>query len=181
MAHLLEDLAQRAIQQRLEEDGGDWSAQMASEPAHWLRWAIMRDAATILSALRIPRFEAFQQQMRARTGAIPDVSFTPAEFYFVKLATVLASHHLLRMPEYGVNWNSVQAQRMEIRQRVEALDQSGRHDQAHALRAQMPKALRREDALKERKALEDVSAPSVMATTGTPASEDLVTGRNVRP
>lgn len=181
----MEALAQRAINQRLEEDGGDWSAQNHSEPARWMKWAIMRDAATILSTLQIPAFKEFQHQLRASNGEIPEVTFTPAEFYFLKLATVLASHHLLRLPEFGVNWNSVQAQRMEIRQRVEVLEKSGKPEEAAKLKAQMPRALRRADARNERKEKEKATEVSNIATTiqtPVPARNDPAgSGHNVRP
>ncbi len=158
MSNLLEALAQRALDQRLEPDGGDWSQQMSAPPAQWLRWAMLRDAATLLSTLRIPAFVTFAQRMRAQPGVITDIHFDASQFYFLKLAMVVASHRLVRMPEYGPVWNGIQAQRLEIRQVADALERAGRGEDAQAWRRRMPPVLRREDARKGRREREEATA-----------------------
>jgi hypothetical protein len=183
MQSILEALSQRALEQRLEADGGDWSRQMQEPPVQWLRWAMLRDASTLLSNLRIPAFVSFAQRMRAQTGKIPDVHLDAAQFYFLKLAIVVASHRLIRLPEYGPLWNGLQAQRLEMRRVIEALEKSGRSEEAQAWKQRMPAALRREDALKDRQVHPDaavVKTPGTAHPGATVPATERTTG-SVRP
>lgn len=167
----LQQLARNALQQRLDDSEGHPSTPMASEPVQWLLWAMLRDTANMLSVLQIPAFVALRDRLRAAPGErapIPDMTFTPPEQYFLKLAMVVASHHLVRLPEYGAVWNSVQAQRMEIRQLVERLEAQGHHDRADQLRKKMPPALRRADMVDERKQRE--AEESVRQHPGLPSA-----------
>jgi hypothetical protein len=153
-------LSSRALQQRLDDSGYDWTEEMARPEVDWLRWAIVRDAAKILSVLRLPAFQKLREETRSR-GAMPQVEFDPVERHFLKLAMVLATQYLVRLPEYGPLWNGIQARRGELRAEADALDRAGQKAAADRLRAQMPAALRRADVAQRRKRKEEETATPV--------------------
>lgn len=154
-------LSNRALQQRLDGGGYDWSKEMARPEVDWLRWAIVRDAAKILSVLRLPAFQKLREETR-RLGSMPQVEFDPVERHFLKLAMVLATQYLVRLPEYGPLWNGIQARRGEMRVEADALEQAGQKAAADRLRAQMPASLRRADVEQRRKRKEEETATPVM-------------------
>jgi hypothetical protein len=160
-------LGNRALQQRLDDTGYDWSAEMDRPEIDWLRWAIVRDAARLLRVLPMPAFAELHQHSRS-PGIRPVIEMDPVEQHFLKLAMVVATQRLVRLPEYGPLWNSVQAQRSELRSQADALEKAGQKDAADRLRRQMPASLRRADVVERRKEKESTPAPAPMPQTPVP-------------
>lgn len=165
---------QRALQLRLDDAGYDWSAEMEQPDVHWLRWAIVRDAATLLEGLRLPIFRDLHAQTR-RPGSMPVVLFDAVERHFLKLALVVATQRLVRLPEFGPQWNGRQARRMEIRSQIATLERAGQKDAADTLRKQLPVALRRAE-IEERRIRKEDHSPRPVGAPPSLVTEPLAGG-----
>lgn len=190
MEPTVQEWSQRALRQRLQDAPYDWKDEQDSPESQWLSWAIVRDAAKLLSKLRVPNYLAFQKQMRgtAPGSTLQQPDFDAAETFFLKVAMVIATQRLVRMPEYGPIWNSLQAQRLEIRQQVEWLEQHGQKDAARQMLEKMPKAVTRAAIAQRRKLRDDeaekVAAPTpevTPATTQAPPAQQRESGGGMRP